>query len=140
MRGIAREHGVVTGDGVLGTTERVQRIAAIEQRLLVARPQRQRLVEMRECFAIALERVQHIGEIDQRVRRVWIDLQRRRHQAVRFTHLAALRLDQAEQMQRIEIVRRRLERACIKFFGFAQAALLMQAQRLLQGLRNVEGP
>jgi len=43
-------------------------------------------------------------------------------------------------MQRIEIVRRGLERAGIEFFGVAQAALLMQAQRLLQGLRNVEGP
>jgi hypothetical protein len=65
---------------------------------------------------------------------------RRRHQAVRFAHLAALRLDQAEQVQRVEIVRGRLERAGIEFFGVAQAALLMQAQRLLQGLRNIEGP
>ncbi len=34
MRGIAREHGVVTGNGFLGAVERVQSIAAIEQRLL----------------------------------------------------------------------------------------------------------
>ena len=95
---------------------------------------------MRERFAVAFERVQHIGEIDQRIGRVRIDLQRRRHQAMRLAHLAALRLDQAEQMQRVEIVRRGLERACVEFFGFAQASLLMQAQRLLQSLRNIEGP
>ena len=96
MRGFAREHGVVRGNGVLGAIERVQRIAAIKQRFLIARPQRQRLVEMRQRFGVALERMQHIGEIDERIRRVWIDLQRRRHQAMRFPHLATLRLDQAE--------------------------------------------
>ena len=140
MRRIAREHRVVTGSGFIGAVERIQCISAIDQRLRVARPQRQRLVEVRERFGVAFERVQHIGEIDQRIGRVRIDLQRRRHQAMRLTHLAALRLDQAEQVQRVEIVRRGLERTCVEFFGFAQASLLMQAQRLLQSLRNVEGP
>ena len=95
---------------------------------------------MRECFGVALEHMQDIGEIDKRIGRGRIDPEGRRHQAMGFAHLAALRLDQAEQMQRVEIIRRRLQRAGIELFGFAQTSLLMQAQRLLQGLRYIEGP
>ena len=80
---------------------------------------------MSKCFGVALERVQHIGEIDERIRRIRIDLQRCRHQAMGFAHLAALRLDQAEQMQRVEISRRRLQRTGVEFLGFAQASLLV---------------
>ena len=50
----------------------------------------------------------------------------------------ALRLDGAEQMQRVEIVRRGLEHAGIEFFRLAQPVLPVQRDRLLHGLRDVE--
>ena len=84
--------------------------------------------------------MQHIGEVDQHVGHIRIDLQRRRHQPVGFAHLAALRLDQAQQMERVEIIGRCLEGARIELFCLAQATLLMQGECLLQGLRNVERP
>ena len=123
-----------------GRSSALKRISAIKQRFLIARPQRQRLVESASASASRLSACSTLAKLIKRVGRVRIDLQRRRHQPVGFAHLAALRLDQAEQMQRVEIIRRRLERARVEFFGFAQASLLMQAQRLLQGLRNIEGP
>ena len=84
--------------------------------------------------------MQDIGEIDQDIRHVRIDLQGGGHQSIGFAHLAVLGIDQAEKMQGIEIVGRRLERARVKFLGLAQAPLLMQAQRILQNLRDIERP
>jgi len=51
-----------------------------------------------------------------------------------------LRLDQAQQMERVEIIGRCLEGARVELFCLAQATLLMQGECLLQGLRNVERP
>ena len=82
--------------------------------------------------------MQHVGDIDQRVGGARIDLQRCRHQAIGFAHLVALRLDQSKQMQRVEIIRGGLERTGVEFLGIAQAPLLVQAHRFLQGLRNIE--
>jgi hypothetical protein len=52
--------------------------------------------------------------------------------------LSGLRLDGAEQMQRIEMIGRGFEDAGIKLFGVTQAALAMQADRLIHGLRDIE--
>ena len=76
--------------------------------------------------------MQDVGEINQDIRHVGIDLQGRRHQSIGLAHLAVLGIDQTEKMQSIEIVGRRLERARVKLLGLAQAPLLMQAQRILQ--------
>ena len=84
--------------------------------------------------------MQDVGEIAQDVRHVRIDFQCRRYQSIGFAHLAVLGVDQAEKMQRIEIVGRGLEHARVKFLSFAQTPLLMQAQRILQNLRDIERP
>ena len=115
-----------------------QGAAAILQRVQVARINRQRLVEAIERVGVALERVQHVRKIDQRIGAARIDLERRRDQPQRFAHLPGLRLDRAEQMQRIEIIRRSLQHAGIEFFRLAQPALPVQADGVLQGLRDVE--
>ena len=43
-------------------------------------------------------------------------------------------------MEGVEVVRRCLEDAGVKFLSLTQASLLMQVQCLLQGLGDVEGP
>jgi hypothetical protein len=43
-------------------------------------------------------------------------------------------------MQSIEIVGRGLERAHVKLLGLSQTPLLMQAQRIIQNLRDIERP
>ena len=58
--------------------------------------------------------------------------------ALRLAHLSRLRLGEPEQMQRVEIIGRGLENARVKLLGLAQPALLLQAERLLQSLADVE--
>ena len=136
---VARQHRIEACKRFLRAIERAQRVCAVEQGLQIARSRGKRLIEALQSLGIPLERVQYVGDVDQRVGGVRVYLQRCRHQPIGFAHLAALRLDQSEQMQRIEIVRRGLERARVELLGIAQAPLLMQAHRLLQGLRNIEG-
>ena len=72
------------------------------------------------------------------VGRLRVDLERGRHQPLRLAHLSRLRLGKPEQMQRVEIIGRGLEHARVKLLGFAQPALPLQAERLLQSLADVE--
>jgi len=137
---IARQYCIEAGHSIGRTVERVQGVAAMEQGVRVAGPKREGLVDRGERLVVPFETVQDIGEIDQDIRHVRIDLQGGGHQSMGFAHLAVLGMDQAEQMQGIEIVGRGLEHARVKFFGLAQASLLMQAQRILQNLRNIERP
>ena len=64
--------------------------------------------------------------LDERVGRARIDLERRRDQPVRLARLAALVVEHAKQMQRVEIVALQLQRARIELLGLVEAALLMQ--------------
>ena len=112
----------------------------MEQGIRIVGPKREGLVDGGERFVIAFESVQDIGEIDQDIRHVRIDLQGGGHQSMGFSHLAVLGMDQAEQMQGIEIVGRGLERAGVKPLSLAQTPLLMQAQRVLQNSRDIERP
>ena len=66
------------------------------------------LVEVIECLGVAFECVEHIGEINEKVGDIRIDFSAAAI-AVRFAHLAALRLDKSQQVQRVEISRRCLE-------------------------------
>ncbi len=112
----------------------------MEQGIWVAGSKCEGLVDGGERFVVAFEPVQDIGEIDQDIRDVRIDLKGGGHQSISFAHLAVLGIDQAEKVQGIEIVGRSLEGAQVKFLGLAQAPLLMQAQRILQNLRDIERP
>ena len=134
----ALQHLLEAGERLLRAIEREQRGAAILQRVQIVRVDRQRSVEAVERVGIALERVQHVGEIDQRVGGARIDLDRGRDQPQRFAHLPALRLDGAEQMQRVESVRRGLQHAGIELFRLAQPVLPVQRDGLLHGLGDVE--
>ncbi len=135
---IARQDLLEAGQRLLRAVEREQRVAAIEQGVRVARPQRQRLVEAAKRLGVTLERVQHIGEIEPGIGRFGIDLERGRHQPIGLAHLARLRFRQPEQMQRVEIFRRRFQHARVKLLRFAQLPLPVQGDRVLHGLRQVE--
>ncbi len=138
MARIARQHLIEAGESILRAPKREQRVAAIMQGVQIARPQRQRFVEAVERLGVALERVQHVGEIHQDVGHFGIDLERGRHQPEGFAHLAALRFREPEQMQRVEMVRRRLQHARVKLLGLAQPPLLVQGDGVLHRLRQVE--
>ena len=75
----------------------------------------------------------------QRLRRTRIELDRGGEQAMRLADAAELRLDGAEQIERVEMIGRGLEHAGINLLGVAQAALPVQGQRLVHGLTEVEG-
>ena len=135
-----RQHCIETGQSFVRTIERLESIAAIEQGIWVAGPKGEGLVDGGERLVVSFEPVQDIGEIDQDIRYVRIDLQGGRHQSIGFAHLAVLGIDQAEKMQGVEIVGRAFECAHVKFLGLAQTSLLMQAQRIIQNLRDIERP
>src|SRR5882724_11225611 len=100
--------------------------------------QRQRLVEGRQRLVAALERMQHQRKVRQGVGRAGLHLKSRADEAVGLAGLAALVVQHAEQMQRIEIVALRLEHARVEARRLVEAALLMQRDRLLEGLAGVE--
>ena len=112
---IARQHCIEAGHSIGRTVERVQGVAAMEQGVRVAGPKREGLVDRGERLVVPFETVQDIGEIDQDIRHVRIELQGGRHQSIGFAHLAVLGMDQAEQMQGIEIVGRGLDTRAYSF-------------------------
>ena len=57
---------------------------------------------------------------------------------MRFADAAELRLDGAEQIERVEMIRRGLEHARVNFLGVAQPALPVQRQGLVERLAEVE--
>src|SRR5258708_37565234 len=100
--------------------------------------ERQRLVEPFERIPVLLERMQHLAEIGQSLRRARIDLDRGAEQAMRLADPAELRLDGAEQVERVEMIRRGFEHARVNLLGVAQPALPVQRQGLVHGLSEVE--
>ena len=59
-------------------------------------------------------------------------------QAQRLAGLAALVVEHAEQMQRVEVVALRLQHARVELLRLVEPALLVQRQRLLDRLARVE--
>src|SRR5579862_5965689 len=58
---------------------------------------------------------------------------------MRLADAAELRLDGAEQVERVEMIRRGFEHARVNLLGVAQPALPVQRQGLVHGLPEVEG-
>src|SRR5579864_6148951 len=58
---------------------------------------------------------------------------------MRLAEPAELRLDGAEQVERVEMIRRGFEHARINLLGVAQPSLPVQRQSLVHGLTEVEG-
>ena len=85
------------------------------------------LIEACERLVVALERMQDLTEIGPGAARARIDLDGGREQAMRFAHAAELRLDGAEHIERIEMIRRRHEHQRIDILSLAQPALALRA-------------
>ena len=69
--------------------------------------QRQRPIEALQRLLVALEHVQHLRKVRQRVGRARLNLERGRDQPVCLAEFAVLVLQHAEQMQRVKIARDR---------------------------------
>src|SRR5260221_5429281 len=82
--------------------------------------------------------MQHEREVRQRIRRARLALERRVDEAISLAGLAALVVQHAEQMQRVKIIALRLQHARVEARCLVEAALLMQRDRLLDGLAGVE--
>ena len=91
-----------------------------------------------ERVLVLLERVQHLAEIGPGLRRARVELDRGAEQAMRLADPPELRLDGAEQIERVEIIRRGFEHARVNLLGVAQPALPVQRQGLVHGLTEVE--
>src|SRR3954447_3954887 len=140
MTGRLGQHGVKRRDGVGRALLLEQHIAAVVERVEMAGRQRQRLVEGRQRLVAALQRVQHQREVRQRVGRARLRFKSRGDETVGLAYLAALVVQHAEEMQRIEIVALHLEHARVEGRGLVEAALLMQRDRLLNRLAGIERP
>ena len=101
---------------------------------------RQDFVERGERFLVALERFEDDPVIDQRVGRSGLRLERGGDQAQAFDRAALLMPENAAQMQGIEIVRIGREQRIVDPRGFPEPALLVQRQRLLDGVGRAQRP
>ena len=131
MARLEREHPVERSDRFSRTREREQKIAAIVERLEMIGRNLQSLVDAGERLVVALERVQDEGKIGQRIGRARVELERGGNQAVGLARLAALVIEHAEQVQRVEVVPIVLEHAAVDLLRLVQPALPVQADRVL---------
>ncbi len=136
MTGINGEDLFERRQRLLRAREADQRIAAMMPCVKVVGLERERLVEAFERIRIALERVLHQPEIDPGVRRARIDLERRMNEPIGLAGLTELRLDGAEEIERVEVIGRDLDDARVGLFRLAQLSLPVQGQRLLEHLRD----
>ena len=105
MARLKREHPVERSDRFSRTREREQKVAAIVERLEMIGRNLQRLVDAGERLIVALECVQHQRKIGQRIGRARLELERGGNQAVGLARFAALVIEHAEQVQRVEMFR-----------------------------------
>src|SRR5262249_54797719 len=120
------------GKCVLRTSQRQQRIATLIERISIAGLQRQGFVETFERLLVSLERVQHNAEIDPCIRSARVDFKRGADEPVGFSRLSALRFDRAGEMERVELIGRRLQHARENLPALAQPPLLLQRPRLAE--------
>ena len=98
----------------------------------------QQLVEGRERLVAALERVERKPVVQERRREIGIRPQCRAEQRQRLAELPLLAPQHAEQMQRFEMIRSRLDQLQIEAFGGGQIALAMELDGLVEHLRRIE--
>jgi hypothetical protein len=133
MARLAREHAIERRERVLRTIQIEQHGRAVRLRLEMVSRERERLVEARERIGGPLQRAEHQAHVGVRVGRVRGDLQRGGDQPLRLTGLSALQLQQAEQMQRIELVREAFQDAGVALLGRGELTLLVQRHGFLKG-------
>src|SRR5262245_37276320 len=127
-----RQGLVEGGKGVLRASQRQQHIAALIERTRIARLQRYGFVEAFEGLLVSLERVQHDPEVDPRIRSARVDLHSGADEPIGFPRLSALRFDGAEEIERVELIRRSLKHARVNLLGLAQPSLLLQRHGLAE--------
>ena len=138
--GMARRehrHAVEGGKRVRRPVEFQQHVAAIVERLEIIRLQNERAIDGRERLLVALERGERHAEVSQRLRRLRIDLERGFDEGVGSSRLAALELDEAGKMQRVEMIGACLEHARADFFRLGEPPLPKMRYGLLDRLRDV---
>src|ERR1041385_5920803 len=97
MTRVTRKRFIERGDGLPRPLEREQCVAAVVERVDIAGVQGERLVERVERLAIALEGVQHIGEVNPGVGDLHIHVEGRTDEAMRLAELSALRFTETGQ-------------------------------------------
>ena len=132
MTRLARQHADEADQRLFGAIEVEQDVAAVGERLEMIGIARQRLVEMRERLGRPLQRRKGEAEIGERIGRRRIDAERRRDQPLRLAGLAALQLQQPEQVQRVELVGKALQNARVVLLRGRELPLPVQRERLLQ--------
>lgn len=98
----------------------------------------QRLVEAGECFLPALERMQDHAVVDQDLWRGLAHAHCLRDQPQRLGRLAFRKLDDAEHLQRVEMVGPMGKHLGINALRLVQLALGMERERLRESLRYLE--
>ena len=102
--------------------------------------QQQGVAEVRNRFLEAPRRMKREPQIRHRVRRSGIDLQRLRQEAQCLRHAAALQVEKAKQMQRVEIVAPVLQNPGTQPFGLVELTFSKRAVGLPLQARQVRRP
>ena len=113
-----------------------EHVAAIADRLQRAGHQRDCLVEDRQRLLIAVERSERHAEIGHRQRGSRIELERLLEVAAGGAGLAALQLDDAKKMQRVEPVGPRAQHTAADLLRVGEPTLAIEPDGLLDRLRQ----
>ena len=97
-----------------------------------------RLVEALHRFLVALEGIEDQAVVEQDLRRRLARAHGRRHQPQGLGRLAAGQLDQPHHLQGVDVLRPHREHGGVKLLGLRQPPLIMQLERLCEGLRDVQ--
>src|SRR3984957_10564957 len=137
MRGVDRQHFIVTSERFINTIEREKRVAEIVEDFGMTRRQHQRVAILREGLFKAPHILEREAEIRQRIDRGRIGLHGFGQKADRLDVPATLQVDESEQMQRAEIVAAIVEDRGTQPFGLVEMALLARAEGLPLQTRQV---
>jgi len=136
MIGCERQDTAIARKRRLQLAELLERVAAIEQRVDIIRRETDGPVVALDRFAVAHECGQRGPAVVVRGRGGRIDLQGGIDLANGRNVLAALVMDDADQMQSVEMPRLDRQDPAVERLGLGQSAGLMQAQRLLEERRD----
>src|SRR5262249_28511925 len=139
MLRLAGEHGLQFRERLAVPVEADKRIGVLIEQVDILGRERERLVETLQRIARALERVLGLTEIVPAPGNRPLGLDRRADEAQRLAELALLHLDRAEEIERIEMIGRRLEHPGIDFLRPPQLPLPVQGDGFAERLAEIEG-
>jgi len=139
MLRLAGEHGLQFGQRLAVPIEADERVGVLIEDIDILGRERAGLVETLQRVGRALERILRLAEIALRRRDPRISFDRGAEQALRLAELALLYLDRAEEIERIEMIGRGLEHACIDSLRLAQLSLPVQRHGFAERLAEIEG-